>query len=97
MVNNFLYFGQFSAYEEYYAFGDSPEKVKRLLWLMYCHNYYGRPTKEDKQEFEEVTYIQRIVRLDNIGQTYGFTTKDSSNVYRLQGDKIVKAKGVDIE
>lgn len=71
MKNTGLYFGTFSAYEEYYAIGQSKEEVKTLLWKMYSRNFYGRPTKEDKATFEEEVSVEKF----NLVEGFGYNTK----------------------
>lgn len=80
-----FYFGSYSAYEEYYAIGETPEEVKAILWKMYCYNCYNKPTKEDKATFEEEVYIRKI----NGVQAFGYNTKYGES-YTLKANKLIR-------
>ena len=70
-----IYYGRYSAYEEYYAIADTYENCKKMLWAMYKNNFYGRPTKEDRAEFEETVNIEKISNFD-LSKGFGVNTKD---------------------
>ena len=71
-MGNYIYIGEFGAYEEYYAVGTTYEEVKALLWKMYCGNCYNKPTREERKEFEETVYIRELPINDNCG--FGFNS-----------------------
>ena len=89
-----LYFGRYGCYEYYYAFGNNPEEVKQLLWKMYNRNCYDKPTKEDKETFEEEHYI-KAVELPTVEKSYGYNTADGCDrIFTLSGNKLVVVKEV---
>lgn len=79
-----FYFGRFSAYEDYYAIGESKAKVKAILWKMYVWNCYDKPTKEDKQTFEEEVWIEKIEGV----QSFGYNTK-YGNSYTVKSNRLI--------
>lgn len=90
-----LYFGTFGSYEEYYAFGNNPEEVKKILWKMYCRNCYGKPTKEDKRIFEEEHNV-KAVKLPTVEKSYGFNSADGCDrIFYLCGDRLKIAEEVE--
>lgn len=89
-----LYFGKFGSYEEYYAFGNNPEEVKKILWRMYCRNCYITPHKEERQTFEEEHHIT-AVELPPIEKAYGFNSADGcGRIFTLNGNHLVIVKEV---
>lgn len=82
-----LYFGTFSAYEDYYAVGSTKEEVKKMLWKMYSRNFYGKPTKEDRKSFEEEVYIREIK-----ADCFGYNTMNKE-CYIAKGNRLERAKG----
>lgn len=89
-----LYFGTFGSYEEYYAFGNNPEEVKKILWKMYCRNCYNKPTKEDKRIFEEEHNV-KAVKLPTVEKSYGFNSADGcGRIFTLNGNHLVIAEEV---
>lgn len=83
MTHDF-YFGRVSAYEDYYAIGNSKKEVKDILWKMYSFNFYGKPTEEDRRTFEEEVYIEKIEGV----QSFGYNTK-YGNSYTVKNNRLI--------
>lgn len=75
MARMTVYFGTFKAYEEYYAIADTAEGCKAMLWAMYKRNFYDRPTKQDKEDFEETVRIEKVTNFD-LSLGIGINTAD---------------------
>lgn len=80
-----FYFGVFKAYEEYYAIAETAEDVKKMLWKMYSFNYYGKPTKEDRETFNEEVYIKKVSGV----QAFGYNTA-YGETYTTKGNKLIR-------
>lgn len=97
-----LYFGRFSGYNEYYAFGTTPEKVKQTLWLMYANalevNGYEIDTTTFA-DFENELRIQKFAGFD-LAQGFGFTDYNIEKLYKvnpLNNNQVVSDRGHFIE
>lgn len=87
-MTNELYFGTFSSYEEYYAIGSTAEEVKNLLWKMYSYACYNKPTKEDRQTFEDEVTIEKFTGVKSFGYSTAY-----KECYIIKGRKLERLKG----
>lgn len=91
-----MYVGQFSSYEEYYAFGSNYADVKDLLWRMYRRNC-DTTTAEDRRIFEDEVYVQVLEGVNAPETTYGFNTYDSGRMFGLKNNRLVDIEGTTVK
>jgi hypothetical protein len=90
-----MYVGQFSSYEEYYAFGSNYADVKDLLWRMYRRNC-DTVTADDKRIFESEAWVQVLEAMPAPEVTYGFNTYDSGRIFGLKNNRLIDLEGTTV-